>query len=385
MSHVKGYLCLLLILILQACGLETVLEPPQMPTQPLCNDVLDDCVAVKEAFYVDKRNHMIHAHGLPTSVRGINWFGLEGEYLGLHGLWSGRSLESIVDQVHQIGFNALRVPLAPESLNAKIPGKDGYSSPLDQLKKLLAYTKTKKEMYVLLDLHTCSHRLSHTDKPGPGVGSCANYSVERWIEDLKTLAQLSLSYDNVMGIDLFNEPYGLTWDQWRVMAERAGAEILKINPKILIFVEGVGNESPRGKQYAFWGENLTEAIAKPIRLPRTQVVLSPHVYGPSVAMQDYFLTPDFPTNMDAIWEEHFGYIKKQEDFAVIIGEWGGRFEGLDQVWGEAFVNYLRKKSLTNTFFWSLNPNSGDTGGLLEDDWKTVNTRKLKLIERLRWK
>jgi aryl-phospho-beta-D-glucosidase BglC (GH1 family) len=94
---------------------------------------------------VDKRNHMIHAHGLPTSVRGINWFGLEGEYLGLHGLWSGRSLESIVDQVHQIGFNSLRIPLAPESLAGKAPGKDGYSSPLEQLKKLLAYTNSKKK------------------------------------------------------------------------------------------------------------------------------------------------------------------------------------------------------------------------------------------------
>jgi endoglucanase len=30
-------------------------------------------------------------------------------------------------------------------------------------------------------------------------------------------------------------------------------------------------------------------------------------------------------------------------------------------------------------FWSLNPNSGDTGGILNDDWTTVNTRKQNIL------
>ena len=31
-------------------------------------------------------------------------------------------------------------------------------------------------------------------------------------------------------------------------------------------------------------------------------------------------------------------------------------------------------------FWSWNPNSGDTGGILNDDWTTVNTRKQNILQ-----
>jgi len=54
-----------------------------------------------------------------------------------------------------------------------------------------------------------------------------------------------------MGIDLKNEPHGAaTWGMnspstdWNSAAERAGAAVLKANPNILIFVEGV--EDPPG-------------------------------------------------------------------------------------------------------------------------------------------
>lgn len=33
------------------------------------------------------------------------------------------------------------------------------------------------------------------------------------------------------------------------------------------------------------------------------------------------------------------------------------------------------------FYWCLNPNSADTGGLLEDDWLTPTPRKINLTNR----
>jgi hypothetical protein len=50
---------------------------------------------------------------------------------------------------------------------------------------------------------------------------------------------------------------------------------------------------------------------------------------------------------------------------VVIGEWGGHYTGSNQVWLEAMGNYLLSKRMTDQFFWCLNPNSGDTGGLLQ--------------------
>ncbi len=36
----------------------------------------------------------------------------------------------------------------------------------------------------------------------------------------------------------------------------------------------------------------------------------------------------------------------------------------------------------DTFYWCLNPNSGDTGGLLDYDFTTPMTDKLKLLDRV---
>jgi hypothetical protein len=48
---------------------------------------------------------------------GFNWFGLEGDARALFGpTESGRSVSDFLAQISDLGFNALRVPLAPESI-----------------------------------------------------------------------------------------------------------------------------------------------------------------------------------------------------------------------------------------------------------------------------
>jgi endoglucanase len=85
--------------------------------------------------------------------------------------------------------------------------------------------------------------------------------------------------------------------------------------------------------------------------------------------------------MPAIWEDHFGFVQSTGS-AFVIGEWGGPFSGKDQVWMSALSAYLKSKDATDQFFWCLNPNSGDTGGLLADDWATPQTGKLNLLADL---
>jgi len=41
-------------------------------------------------------------------------------------------------------------------------------------------------------------------------------------------------------------------------------------------------------------------------IPLDKIVLSPHIYGPSVYPRDYFEVENFPKNMDEIWEKTFG-------------------------------------------------------------------------------
>src|SRR5206468_1577680 len=50
----------------------------------------------------------------------------------------------------------------------------------------------------------------------------------------------------------------------------------------------------------------------------------------------------------------------------------------DRKWFQTLITYLRDSSRTsaiNWAYWSWNPDSGDTGGLLHDDWVTVDNAK----------
>lgn len=64
-----------------------------------------------------------------------------------------------------------------------------------------------------------------------------------------------------------------------------------------------------------------------------------------------------------------------------VGEFGTTLQSTtDQKWLKALADYLRPTGRygADSFswtFWSWNPNSGDTGGILKDDWTTVDTVK----------
>lgn len=349
------------------------------------DEVYGSCVSQKDSWYV--ANGEIYRRGSPFALKGVNWFGLDGSDTKLHGLWSGRSIASFLSDLKSKGFNSLRIPLSPEVLTAPQGNYEGYATPLAMLKDLLKEAE-QLQIATLLDIHTCSKDKGHAS--GSPL-ECPSYGQEAWLKDLRSLAELSKSYSYVVGIDLYNEPYKLTWDAWRAMADEGAKAVLSVNPKILVFVEGVGGSSAFGKEAPFWGENLFEADSKKLSVPKNRLVFSPHAYGPSVhEPHTYFQTANFPANMPAIWDEHFGYLKGK-GYAIAIGEFGGKYSSWekeagseanpnkDMKWQQAFVKYLKSKGIKNYFYWSLNPNSGDTKGLLKDDWKTWDEDKLKLL------
>lgn len=322
----------------------------------------------------------IHHGAEAVTLLGINWFGLETTDVSLHGLWTGRSVEDFLDQVVDMGFNALRLPLSPSSIR---PGTDAASwgqfgdvhTGREQLEYVLDAAEDRG-LAVLLDVHTCDASAGSTTS---SPTACDGYTLDDWHEDLATLASLAAEHPAVLGIDLFNEPYGLAWSDWRQQADDAAEVVLTTNPRILVFVEGVGDASDYGSAAPFWGENLVGAADDPPTAPASRVVYSPHVYGPSVYAQSYFSDPSFPDNMPPIWDEHFGWL--MGDHAVAIGEFGGRYTDADATWQDAFVDYLVDRGSLHGFYWCLNPNSGDTGGVLLDDWSTVDDDKLALLQR----
>lgn len=301
---------------------------------------------------------------------------------------------------------------------------------------------------VLLDIHACSNfvgwRAGRFDARPPYVdanrdnydfpredSSCAAtnnpssvtriqpYDKAAWLDTLRELAGLEDSqgnrFDNIIGIDLFNEPWDYTWEEWKTHVEDAFAAIDEVNPNLLLFVQGIsasaGNQDgtpdtiidvPHGDEFTNpnWGENLFEAGGSPPDVPRDRLVYSPHTYGPSVFVQNSFLDQNQPEceglegdeagdancniviNPDILrqgWEEHFGYLRDQ-GYAVVVGEFGGHLDwpneaairdqdrwnhiqpGVDREWQHALVDYMSENNI-QACYWSINPESGDTGGV----------------------
>jgi hypothetical protein len=88
--------------------------------------------------------------------------------------------------------------------------------------------------------------------------------------------------------------------------------------------------------------------------------------------------------MEKIWDDAFGYIAKKGIAPLFVGEFGisslDSYEGKAGVWFKSFVKYMADNLLSWTF-WALNPNSGDTGGILSNDWVTVVQWKLDEVKK----
>lgn len=351
-------------------------------------------LAATPAFgYAISNGQVVDGQGNAVPLRGVNWFGFETGNHVVHGLWA-RNWKDMITQMQQLGFNAVRLPFCPASLGTGTAPSSidyGRNPDLQGLDSLQVLDKVVNElsnrgMYVLLDHHTpdCS-AISELWYTGA-------YSESQWIADLRFVARRYAGVPGVIGIDLKNEPHGAaTWGtgnaatDWNQAAERAAAAVLQDAPDWLIAVEGIGdNPACSINGGIFWGGNLQPLACTPLDIPADRLLLAPHAYGPDVYVQSYFDASDFPANMPAIWERHFGQFV-QDGHAVLLGEFGGKYgegDARDVQWQDALVDYLVGKGIRSGFYWSWNPNSGDTGGILMDDWSSVREDKVYLLKTL---
>jgi endoglucanase len=419
----------------------------------------------------------ITKNGQVFPVRCGSWFGLEGrhepsndptnpsgapmeQYIGNTfwangGAGTGRTIQQTMTQIAGMGINVVRLPLVPQTLNANDPqGRDPFlknhpsvrvpnsREALEQIIRLA----DQNNIEIMLDMHSCSNyvgwRKGRLDARPPWVDadrdnydfkrenySCAAsgnpgtvttvhpYNQTAWLNDLRTLAGLGqqLGVDNIIGIDIYNEPHDYTWSEWKALTAAAYQAINAVNSNTLLFVQGIGTSAgsqdgtpatttpvPHGNAASNpnWGENLFEAGGSPIDIPRERLVFSPHTYGPSVFVQRMFMDPAQPqcaglegdaagdadcnivinpAQLRAGWEEHFGYLKSL-GYAVVVGEFGGNLDwplgqaslrdrqrwshltpGVDAQWQNAFVDYMVSRNIEGCY-WSINPESGDTAG-----------------------
>jgi aryl-phospho-beta-D-glucosidase BglC (GH1 family) len=372
-----------------------------------------------------------------------------------------RTVAQTMSEISGMGINVIRLPVVPQTLTGTDPqgvplqpnGRRIFknhasvmqSSSLAYLEQMIRAADAAN-IEIMLDIHSCSNyvgwRKGRLDARPPWVdrdrdnydfkredSSCAAsgnpagvtriqaYNTAAWLNDLRTLAGIGtrLGVDNIIGIDIFNEPHDYTWADWSSLTAQAYTAINAVNPNILLFVQGIGTNAngqdgtpdtvvPQAhgapETNPNWGENLFSAGGAPPNMPRDRLVWSPHTYGPSVFVQKMFMDPaqtqcaglegDAAGNLDcnivinptllrAGWEEHFGYLK-QLGYAIVVGEFGGNMDwprgqasirdqdrwghittNVDQQWQDTFVTWMVEKGIEGCY-WSINPESGDTAG-----------------------
>ena len=321
---------------------------------------------------------------LPMHVRGISWFGLETQDMVMNGLWS-HPMTFYMDLMAREGFNVIRVPFSAEWAVNRF---DQYpysgllaGDPIRQHRQAVEILDDlfdmahERDILILLDLHRLNWNYISELWYSPENNL---YPAESFFTAWFAVLDRYHNHPALWGVDLLNEPHGrATWGtddpstDWRLFVETALPRFEERYPTAhwVYLVEGIG-----------WGKSLADAVASPVRVPptvTTRLAYSAHNYGrsvvPSIDVQ----------NLGALhwdWDTNFGAVRKQNQ-AVVIGEYGGQTY-LDSAWMDHFVDYCVENGITDTFFWSLGPNSGDVAGYLLDDWTTVDEFKRGIVQRM---
>lgn len=357
------------------------------------------------------------------TFQGVNWFGFNTDNHVLHGLWTA-DFETMLSQIKSLGFNAVRIPfqfdfilnpsIKPSGITTFCDGKPCNTNiPQDSALNAFQYIVkrfTDSGLYVMLDDHY-EDKLYLTNQA-------------QWISGWQKVAQLFIDNPSV-GYDIYNEPdsQGLAWETgttpWSKGLTSAANAIYSVDKNKLIFVEGVA----QGTLESNWGDGFAtddDAVNRGVSNPRNyfkqllnqpylnQIVISPHVYGPDGTNNQ---GPDHSDQAKAFaaWSRLHGYLFNNFSnvnntsqsgfcnngnchlFAVAYGEFGGKFDPADPYYQKdtatlinlaKFINQLGigKSALPSWFYWDWNPNSGNTGGILKDDWKTIDCNKVNYLK-----
>jgi aryl-phospho-beta-D-glucosidase BglC (GH1 family) len=370
-------------------------------------------------------NKIKDSSGHEVWLTGINWFGYEENEKIFHGLWT-RDLKGTLDLIADMGFNLIRVPiharLVDSWINGVYPmpqsitttnGINEYLAGLDSL-KILDYAVQycgQIGLKIMLDMHS----IDPHGYMNEGVWYLSDFGMDKYIACWKFLGEHFKNTDVVIACDLKNEPHdGSTekakWDDsadptnWKKASTDIANAIHSVNPNVLIVIEGVQSHTDASIQNintilgitvpdwwdlsvhnTWWGGNLMGVKKYPVTLTKPgKVVYSPHDYGPLVYQQPWFFSGFTRETMVTVWGHYWFYIYTDNTAPLLIGEWGGSLDnGDNQRWLGYLRDHIKTYKIHHTF-WCLNPNSGDTGGILNSDWTSVNTTKYNIVKSALW-
>ena len=365
-------------------------------------------------------NKIVDSTGKEVWITGVNWFGYNTGTNIFDGIWNAdlnTSIQSIADH----GFNLIRIPMSAELI---LQWKSGtyptanynhatnyYLESMNSL-EIFDYVIGQcraNGLKIMIDIHCAK-----TDAMGhmANMWYSGDITTEKYQEALVWMAERYAKDDTIIAYDLKNEPHGKPYEtdkaiwndskdknNWKYVAEQTALMVLEKNPNVLIMVEGIeiypidiktnGDfSSTNDKDYYFnwWGGNLRGVADYPIDLGKyqDQLVYSPHDYGPTVYEQPWFKgNYNYSTLYEDCWHDNWLYIHEDDIAPLLIGEWGGFMREPNLTWMTHMRTLISNYNLHHTF-WCFNANSGDTGGLVLDDFKTWDEEKYAFVKEVLW-
>ena len=406
--------------------------------------------------HVNENAEIVDMNGNPVWLTGCNWFGYNVGSQVFDGVWS-INMHQALNEIADHGFNLLRVPMSTQIL---LQWKNGEPDPIIKVNEwknpeltlegevggtpmysfdiwnLAVKWCRENGIKIMMDIHCAT-----TNAAGHNYALWYDntYSEKDWLDALSWFADYYKDDDTVIAIDLKNEPHGkkddgifAKWDgssdanNWRYAAEKGAKACLDKNPNLLIMVEGIevypkfekgydwtsnstdyghyGDPEYQPYHGAWWGGNFRGARDYPVDLGeyQSQLVYSPHDYGPLVHPQSWFHlkgeAPAFTSYefdrkslLKEYWYETWAFLVEEKISPLLMGEWGGRIDeendpsGANRHWMEVLRDYMIEKRIHHTF-WCFNENSSDTGGLIASkcNWEHWDEEKYEFVKPSLW-
>jgi aryl-phospho-beta-D-glucosidase BglC (GH1 family) len=374
------------------------------------------------------------------AFRGINWFGFNNKQTFVDGLWVGGSalgsdFATIVYKLRLLGFNSVRLPFVFLDLDLPLKSQaypcqkvGNYSKvaehvqwrgktlpapwfwPMSAEKTCNTYIPTKGRtlerfhwvvqffvksgMYVVIDYHPMG-----MEAIARNVEDCTRRWVTLW-KSFMTLKNFDRELRGRVFLDILNEPdsMGMGWAETGRLYLSVMDEISKLDKTAMFLIEGTGQTGYK----LSWGNgfivdpNIIEkyGIDDPrwffqslnSRSYRSRIIISPHLYGPSVTGQAELSSTQIRQQLNA----SFGRFLRGEKYPIILGEFGSRFTDPRDIryydtMAEWFMHATKNnKNQVHWMYWCYSFNSADTGGIVKErdgqiEWVKIHWLRQKLF------
>lgn len=369
------------------------------------------------------------AWNAPITLKAINWYGFEYAPFVAGGL-NKVTLSSILSTIHSLGFNSIRLLFANETVESNPVVTAGVEAnpwfrgmhSLDIMQRIIERAHDYGLRVIL-----CNSRSEGGMGPeiSTGLWYTQRYPESAWIADWEKLVRRFRNDSAFVGADLRNEPHitGSTFDvnayfargplwgafhgtyyhdrDWRYAAQMLGNDLLEINPKLLIVVEGIQMYLDPWKNVltgALWGSNLIGVQYDPVVLDVPgRLVYSIHEYGPKMWLGDWFNANTTYDSLATRWTNLWGYLltaPKSMQAPIFVGEvgtcndWHCCISDPHKPWSQgfwwsSFVTYMKAHPQVSWAYWSLNPegpfrpNDNNFYSLMFHDWQHYHPRVIQ--------